>query len=202
MPIFPLLRAFHFRPKQIFAQFQSPVSAKFRHFAQIRFSPLQPCSCFSWISRFRFTLLTRFHPFRQTSDVCPFFFFRSVEERSVRCIQKAGPPHRKDRPRIHSFCCSGCRAPQNASVSIASSCAACSETTFSLMSMGLPPHTLLGALPQTPPGTVSPGNSHGRTASSAPCDFRRSACLFCPLGTAGSGPLDPSSLRAVLSLFP
>ena len=45
------------------------------------FSPLQPCSRFFPGSRSRFSLLTRFHPFWQTSDVCSFFCARSVAGR-------------------------------------------------------------------------------------------------------------------------
>ena len=33
-----------------------------------------------------------------------------------------------------------------------------------------------------------PGNSHSRGPLAAPCDSRRSACLFPPLAAAGSGP--------------
>ncbi len=50
-------------------------------------------------------------------------------------------------------------------------------------------------------GDFRPGNSHSRDASVAPCDFRRSARLHRPQGAAGSGPLDPSSLRAALRSF-
>ena len=37
-----------------------------------------------------------------------------------------------------------------------------------------------GRRPQTPQGTLSPGNSHSRAVNSAPCDFRCSAYLHPP----------------------
>ena len=106
-------------------------------------------------------------------------------------------------------------------VSIVDRVAVCSETTFSCYSWGChpgngivaqallsvsrrsarlhppqaaagfsPPNPAWGSTPD-PARDFSPGNSHSRTAGGAPCDFRRSACLFRPLGAAGSGPLDP-----------
>ena len=75
--------------------------------------------------------------------------------------------------------------------------------------LGCRPDLLRGAAPEPckgfhpqPPwrGDQSPGNSHSRTASGAPCDFRRSARLHRPLGAASFGPPDPffaSRLRPV-----
>ena len=40
-------------------------------------------------------------------------------------------------------------------------------------------------------GDFSPGNSHSRVASAAPCDFRRSACLHPAPRAAGSSPPNP-----------
>ena len=68
---------------------------------------------------------------------------------------------------------------------------------WALRDGGLTPMPLLGALPQTPQGTVSPGNSHSRAVNSAPCSSRSSASLFRPPGALGFGPLAPSSLRAI-----
>ena len=58
---------------------------------------------------------------------------------------------------------------------------------FSFRGMGT-----LGRLPQTLLRGASPGNSHSRDTSVAPCDFQRFACLFRPLGAAGSGSLNPA----------
>ena len=86
-------------------------------------------------------------------------------------------------------------------VSIVGCFAACSETAFLPEVMGLPPHTLLGALPQTPPGTsvretriVVPQAALLAISDAPPACFRhwrRQAPI----------PSTPSSLRAVLSSF-
>ena len=155
----------------MFHQFLGAICANFRHFAQVCFSPLQPCSRFFSGSRSCFSLPTRFHPFRQSSDVCPFFCARSVAGRGGDVYNRGRPgsllPVKKltDRPQI-CFLLQRIPALWIKSVSIVDRFAVCSETAFLSANMGLPPHTPLGALPQTPPGTLS---------------------------------LDPSSLRAVLS---
>ena len=60
----------------------------------------------------------------------------------------------------------------------------------------------LGASPIKPRlRDMSPGNSHSRDAGIAPCDFRRSACLFPPLAAAGSGPPDSLPRFALMARF-
>ena len=45
------------------------------------------------------------------------------------------------------------------------------------------------------PCCIDPGNSHSRGPLAAPCDSRRSACLFPPLVAAGSGPTERARLE-------
>ena len=46
------------------------------------------------------------------------------------------------------------------------------------------------------PCCIAPGNSHSRGPLAAPCDSRRSACLFPPLAAAGSDPTGRARLEA------
>ena len=138
----------------MFHQFQGAICAKIRQFAQVCFSPLQPCSRFFPGSHSCFSLLTRFHPFCQTSDVCPFFCARSVAGRGGDVYNKGRPgsllPVKKlpDRPLI-CFLLQRIPALWIASVSIVDRFAVCSETAFLSANMGLPPHTpLRGSTPE------------------------------------------------------
>ena len=86
-------------------------------------------------------------------------------------------------------------------VSIVGCFAACSETAFLPEVMGLPPHTLLGALPQTPPGTSVRETRIVATQVSLLAISDAPPACFAHWARQASVPWTPSSLRAEESIL-